>query len=305
MNLDTCFILAAGFGTRMGDIGKILPKVLWPIFEKSLLELQIIYARSLGFKKIYINIHHQKEIILDFFSDKKEYSDINFLVEDDILDIGGGIQNLAKKLNYNGHIYIINSDQFLLIDKFILEKAKKFVQESVANLFLIEVNSNDKYNAVNFSDNKMINIIQNKNLDRNQKIWTYSGNSVVNLAMLDKIDGKTNFFDSVANFKSKNVTIQKLNDVQYWDFGTKELYFQNMFKILRSKDDIFYNFLIKAKGLDVSKIKNTSYHSNVDQLINLNNDSYSGISTNSIFISGFPSLPINNSIFFKDINQAL
>ena len=55
MKIDYCLILAAGFGSRMGEIGKILPKVLWHIFEKSLLELEIEYARSLGIKKIFIN----------------------------------------------------------------------------------------------------------------------------------------------------------------------------------------------------------------------------------------------------------
>jgi len=41
MQIDYCLILAAGFGTRMGKIGKKLPKVHGPDFEKSLLELQV------------------------------------------------------------------------------------------------------------------------------------------------------------------------------------------------------------------------------------------------------------------------
>ena len=48
MQIDYALILSAGLGTRMGEIGKILPKVLWPIYFKSLLELQIRYCQSLG-----------------------------------------------------------------------------------------------------------------------------------------------------------------------------------------------------------------------------------------------------------------
>ena len=57
LNNTRALILAAGKGTRMGEIGKVLPKVLWPIYERSLLELQVQYAKSLGIKDIYIKNH--------------------------------------------------------------------------------------------------------------------------------------------------------------------------------------------------------------------------------------------------------
>ena len=44
MQLDFAYILAAGKGTRMGEIGKVVPKPLWPIYEKSLLELQVAWC---------------------------------------------------------------------------------------------------------------------------------------------------------------------------------------------------------------------------------------------------------------------
>ena len=45
MKVDNALILAAGKGTRMGNVGKILPKVIWPIFEKTILELEVAYAK--------------------------------------------------------------------------------------------------------------------------------------------------------------------------------------------------------------------------------------------------------------------
>ena len=56
---ERVLILAAGLGTRMGPLGEVLPKVLWPVFEKTLLELQIHFARELGAKSIYVNTFHQ------------------------------------------------------------------------------------------------------------------------------------------------------------------------------------------------------------------------------------------------------
>jgi mannose-1-phosphate guanylyltransferase len=84
MKVDYCLILAAGFGTRMGLIGKSLPKVMWPIFEKTLLETQIIYARKFNPRKIYINVHHQADIVVDYFQKKGIASDVEFLFEPEI-----------------------------------------------------------------------------------------------------------------------------------------------------------------------------------------------------------------------------
>ena len=96
MQIDYCLILAAGFGTRMGSIGQKLPKVLWPVFEKSLLELQVAYARSLGAKRVFINLHHMGEEIERFCQDRAAFEDVTYLWErPEILDIGGAVHNLA------------------------------------------------------------------------------------------------------------------------------------------------------------------------------------------------------------------
>ncbi len=70
MALDHAFILCAGYGTRMGEIGKVLPKLLWPVFEKKMLELQVLYARQLGCRKIYINSHFLHEQIQAFVDEQ-------------------------------------------------------------------------------------------------------------------------------------------------------------------------------------------------------------------------------------------
>lgn len=67
--IDTAIIMSAGLGTRMGDIGKILPKPLWPLYEKSLLEIQIRYLKKKGISKIYINTHHHHDQIEKLLTD--------------------------------------------------------------------------------------------------------------------------------------------------------------------------------------------------------------------------------------------
>ena len=71
MKIDSFFTLSAGLGSRMGDIGSILPKPLWPVFEKTLLELQFDFYQWLGIEKNFINTHFQAPKIHDFIKRKK------------------------------------------------------------------------------------------------------------------------------------------------------------------------------------------------------------------------------------------
>lgn len=117
MKVDNVLILAAGKGTRMGQIGKIIPKVIWPIFNKSILELEVHYAKKFNPKKIFINLYNSKDTVLNFTKGKAIFDEVEFIVEKETLDIGGAIHNLATKLDYQGNLLILNSDQFILLSE--------------------------------------------------------------------------------------------------------------------------------------------------------------------------------------------
>ena len=53
MRVDECLIFSAGLGTRMGELGRILPKPAWPLFETTLLGAQIEFALELGCRRIF------------------------------------------------------------------------------------------------------------------------------------------------------------------------------------------------------------------------------------------------------------
>ena len=80
MKVDKALILSAGFGTRMGEIGKTLPKILWPIFDKSLLELQALYLKEMGVKDIFINLFHQKDKIIDYCKKNETFNDVKKII---------------------------------------------------------------------------------------------------------------------------------------------------------------------------------------------------------------------------------
>lgn len=51
-------ILAAGLGTRLGDLTYDRPKALVTIAGRTMLEHQIRHLKKAGFDHIVINIHH-------------------------------------------------------------------------------------------------------------------------------------------------------------------------------------------------------------------------------------------------------
>ncbi len=71
-------ILAAGIGSRLGDITKDLPKCLVPVAGKPILEYQLDALLANGITDVAMVLGHQKEKILAFLESKEKYKAINF-----------------------------------------------------------------------------------------------------------------------------------------------------------------------------------------------------------------------------------
>ncbi len=279
MQIDHCLILAAGFGTRMGSIGQKLPKVLWPVFEKSLLELQVQYARSLGVKNIYINLHYMGDEIEKFCKTKSSFEGVKFLWEKpEILDIGGGIHNLASQpeVKYKGKLLVLNADQFFYIKAEDLTRILEPHSKKPAVLFSYWVNSSLGYNALDISPKRIVTgITKNNDLPQGKTVETYTGISLIDLAQLDKIQGASKFFDSVCPYQKKEISAILLENIDYWDFGTVKRYWESMHQILSTyrmnSNHPFLRFLVNEKAMKTWKIdlQGLGYHSRSPGVINL------------------------------------
>ncbi|PIK14261.1 sugar phosphate nucleotidyltransferase [Halobacteriovorax sp. JY17] len=282
MSLEIAYILGAGLGTRMGAVGEALPKLLWPVFEKTLLELQVDYAIECGVKKIYLNTHFQAEKIQNYILKKK--LNIEVLYEESLLDIGGAIHNLAKVLNYKGRVLILNGDQFLLVNKDAFAEFKEKSLSFVATLMGLKVKAGSEYNELVVEEGLLKSIERPSPTD---SYYTYSGVSIINLSKLAPCEGKSKFFESVADFRKKEVAVFKPNEFEYWDFGTTERYINSMRKALLNKETLFKSFIIKNKSFEQEKIQDLNcYNSKGSEFsINLNNESMDN-GTGNIIIRG-------------------
>lgn len=247
MQIDFALILSAGLGTRMGEIGKKIPKVLWPIYFKKMLELQIRYCEDLNIKNIYINTHFLHDEIIHFLSEAKLSDRVTVLHEDPLLDSGGAIHNVASRpeINYNGNLLLVNGDQFLFFNNKYWDEAKARIASSRAVLFGIKVDKQATYNETVVEKNQLVEI--KKNIDKKNEYVTYSGLGLLNLSGLKPVAGISQFFETVANYKKERVDLITPDVFEYWDFGTAEIYTKNVFKLKlpQAKESLMDLFLKK------------------------------------------------------------
>ena len=111
-------ILAAGLGTRLGDLTSDRPKALVEVCGRTMLENQLKHLSAAGFDSFVINIHHFAPKVRAFLEEHDNFGlDIRLSDESDLLlDTGGGIRKAMRlfdneqpvsvdlKALYSGHI---------------------------------------------------------------------------------------------------------------------------------------------------------------------------------------------------------
>ena len=231
MRIDAALILCAGLGTRMGRVGKELPKPLWPLFQMTLLEYLYHQLKCLNIKKIFINIHHRPQMIQEFVQQKG--LDIEILEEKELLGSGGAIHNLLKKTEKDFNLMTINSDLVLPLEKIKKKIISSHLESSCARayLFPLEVTSPDYAALVKDKNDRLVDI--QKELYKKRFI-TYSGVGVIRTKGLKRVFGVSSFFETVCDYKNEVVILSDFIFKDFFDLGELEKYFLSLFKISQS-----------------------------------------------------------------------
>ena len=66
-------ILAAGKGTRMGSVSRLIPKPLTKLNKSTLIELNIMRLRKSGIKEVVINVSWLGKLIKSHLGDGEKY----------------------------------------------------------------------------------------------------------------------------------------------------------------------------------------------------------------------------------------
>jgi NDP-sugar pyrophosphorylase family protein len=104
-------ILAAGRGTRLGDITQSTPKCLVQAGGKTMLEHVVIRLKLAGVSSIMINLHHLADEVESYVRSKSSFGlDIHFSREAELLETGGGLRNVESFFSDGNSFFLHNAD---------------------------------------------------------------------------------------------------------------------------------------------------------------------------------------------------
>ena len=91
-------ILGAGRGTRLGELGKRVPKILVDVGGCPLLERQLSYLAREGVSRVVVNAHHLSESVVEFAAAYTGPVDLHVAVEPQLLGTAGGVRAVLEHL---------------------------------------------------------------------------------------------------------------------------------------------------------------------------------------------------------------
>ena len=98
MDLETemkAMVLCAGYGTRLGDLTRDMPKPMLPLGEQPLLAYLLGHLMAQGFDNIAINLHFHPEVIHDWFGDGSAWGmNLAYSHEEVLLGTAGGVKKM-------------------------------------------------------------------------------------------------------------------------------------------------------------------------------------------------------------------
>jgi len=205
-------ILAAGLGTRMGDLTKDLPKPLLPVKGKPLIDYAFNLIEPLQTKNIFVNTHYHADLIQLHIS--KNYENIKISFEPEILGTGGGI----KKIHQND-LLVLNTDNLW---------QAQFAQEikSAWDHFQNNLNIDNLLLTRSKSDFHDLEILPNRSIQfpSNQCNAQFQGCHFIRQGVLENYPDKFNIPSYWNNCSKENKLFSFMTTIENTHIGTKDLY---------------------------------------------------------------------------------
>lgn len=106
------FLLAAGFGTRLGPLTRTIPKALAPVAGVPILAHVVRRLIAAGVERAVLNTHHLGEQIVEYVEENDHFG-IEIVFSHEIgapLETGGGLKHAAPLLRADAPFFIHNTD---------------------------------------------------------------------------------------------------------------------------------------------------------------------------------------------------
>ncbi len=153
-------VLAGGFGTRLAQVVKDVPKPMAPVAGKPFLTYLVDDLISQGVSRIVMAVCYKKECLMDFFGSCYRGAEILYSVEETPLFTGGAIKQ-ALSFCREKRVLIANGDTYFSVD---LQKMRAFAAEKQTSAVIAvkEMVGFERYGKVEVSDKGLITAFHEK-----------------------------------------------------------------------------------------------------------------------------------------------
>lgn len=218
-------ILAAGFGTRLLPYTGQIPKPLFTILSRPVLEHVIKALVETGCEQIVINTHHLYEQIEAFIQQLRYGVDIQTVYEPEILDTGGAIANVKSFLD-DSPFFVINADIISNVD---LKEVYAFHNRS-KHLATLVLHDYDIFNKIKIDESQFV-----EHFDLKADGLAFTGIQVLSPEIYDYFPGD-NVFSSIAVYqdlcRQKQVKAFVTKTMFWSDIGTTDAYSMTSLQML-------------------------------------------------------------------------
>lgn len=182
-------ILAAGYGTRLGDLTREVPKPMLEIEGRPILEYAVRNLRAHGFDDLMVNLHFRPDAIRDYFGDGSRFGvRIAYSYEPALLGTAGGLKNV-ESFFAGVDDFLVHYGDIVTDEDFssMLHFHKK--RRAVATLLVHErPRSNSVLTLA--ADGRIERFLERPDEDARRGIesnWVHSGVCIASRALLDRI----------------------------------------------------------------------------------------------------------------------
>ena len=238
-------ILAAGLGTRLGEVTRSRPKALLEVHGVPLLEIILRKLEKQGFQDIVVNVHHHAEMIREFL---KEYPAQGMTIalseeKEQPLETGGGIR-YARELLLDAPVFLIHNVD-ILSDMDLQELVKEHLNSGAVATLAVSRRKTTRYLLADETSR----LCGWENIATGEKImakasegritqWGYSGVAVLSREVLfllpeQEVFSLTPFFLQLARTRLVRISVPSMS---YWyDVGKPRVIAEAEQKISRGQ----------------------------------------------------------------------
>lgn len=152
--------MAGGLGTRLHGVIGEFPKCMAPINGKPFLHFLFQFLAAQKFDKVVLSLGYKSEVVIAWLSQNSFPFEVDFVIENEPLGTGGGIQLALKKATAE-NVFVLNGDTFFEVD---LDAILQFHLStcSETTLALKEMETADRYGTVQLAESFAITSFEEK-----------------------------------------------------------------------------------------------------------------------------------------------